>query len=244
MRASTAFLVGVGTVGLAISGGLGGGLLIGNMMSTSPPKHAAEAAPVERSKSSPPPMPAASALPYAAATLAFTDPSIDGSAQQADQQADNAATSSPAVSAATAVPGDLKTRLSGGAAARQPTQEAQQAPPAKQPSAPEDAYAKARDSNLKHAADKRHAERAQRWTDRRRHDEDQNSDQQARDDRDSVDGPSRYSYTYSDRRYRDDRSGRYRDAERGDGGDGAPPHYVDEAPRFDVPRLRPFGPDD
>ena len=40
MQASAAFLVGVGTVGMAIMGGLGGGLLVGNMMSPNPPKHA------------------------------------------------------------------------------------------------------------------------------------------------------------------------------------------------------------
>jgi hypothetical protein len=243
MRASTAFLVGVGTVGLAIIGGLGGGLLIGNMMSPSAPRHAAEAARVAQPKPSPA-MPAASALPFAAATLAFTDPSIDGSTHQANHQADNNTTSSPAVSVAAAVASDQETKLSGSAAARQPTQEAQQAPSTKQPSVPEDAYGKARDSDLKHAADKRRAERAQRWADRRRHDEDQNSDQQARDVRDSSNGPPRYSYTYSDRGYRDDRSGRYRDAERGDGDDRAPPRYVDEAPRFDVPRFQLFGPDD
>jgi hypothetical protein len=206
MRASTAFLVGVGTVGLAITGGLGGGLLIGNMMSPSPPQRTAEAAPLEQPRS-PPPMPGASALPYAAATLAFTDPSIDGRPPQADQQADNSTTSSPRPTVSGAAPANPRAKPSDSASARQPTQEAQQAPSAKQPSTPDDSYAKAGDSDLKHAADKRRAERAQRWADRHRH-------------------------------------GRYRDAERGDSDDRAPPYYVDEPQRFGVPRVELFGPDD
>jgi hypothetical protein len=228
MRASTAFFVGIGTLGLAIAGGLGGGLVIGNMMSQSPPKHAAEAARLER-PTQPQPLPSASALPYTAAALAFTDPSIDGSAPPADQRADSSAASPPPVKAATG---------------NQPASEAQQAAPPKQAAAPEDAYAKARYSDVKHPADKRRAERAQRFSDRHRGDQDQSSDQQAGDDRNSYgsDRPSYFSYNHSDHRYRDDRSSRYRDAGRGD--DRAPPYYVDEAPRFGFPRIQPFGSDD
>ena len=245
MRASTAFLVGVGTVGLAIAGGLGGGLMIADMMSPSPPQHETETARLKH-LASPQPMPAASALSYAAATLAFTDPSIDGSAPPAGQRADSGSASLPPASVAAAMPSEQETKPADSVPVRPSTQEAQQAPPAKQATAPEDAYAKARDSDLKHAADRRRAERAQRWADRYRRDQDQNrsSEQQTRDDRNSSDGPARYSYTYSDRRYRDGRSDRYRDAERGAGDDRALPYYVDQAPRFDLPRIQLFGPDD
>ena len=168
MRASTAFLVGVGTVGLALAGGLGGGLVIGNMMSPPPPKHAAAAARAARpDRPAPQPMPAASALPYAAATLAFTDPLVDGSPPPGDQQADSGNAPLPPASVAAAAPSDPP---ADGAAARQPTQEPQQGPSAKQNSAADAAYAKARDSDLRHEAYKRRVERARRWAGRRDHD--------------------------------------------------------------------------
>jgi hypothetical protein len=212
MRASTAFLVGVGTVGLAIAGGLGGGLVIGNMMSPVPLKHATETALIVR-PTSPQPMPAASALPYTAATLAFSDPSIDGSAPPAEQRADNSA-SSPPPPAAVVVPNDQATKPAS-AAATQPGRDAQQGMPAKQASTPEDAYAKAHDSDLKHAADGRHVGRAQRWANRHRRDRDENPD-----------GDWSYSGNYSDRQYRDNR------------------YDYDQAPRFGLSRGRLFGPDD
>jgi hypothetical protein len=212
------------------------------MMSPSPPQHAAEAAQPER-PTPPPPMPAASALHYAAATLAFADPSIDGSTP-ASGQVVGRTTSAPPAPVAAVPSGQQEAKPSDSAAARQPTQEAQQAPSAKQPSAAADAYAKARDSDLKHTADKRRSARAQRWADRHRRDADQDSDdasQQARDDRNS-DGAPRYSYDYSDRRYRDQRSSRYREPVGGD--DRAAPYDVDEAPSFGIPRIQLFGPDD
>jgi hypothetical protein len=211
MGASTAFLVGVGTVGLAIAGGLGGGLLIGNMMSPSAPKHAAEAAQIER-PGSPQPMPAATALPYAAATLAFSDPSIDGSAPPADHRVDSSASSPPPT--AVVAPNDQATKPAA-AAAVQPAQDMQQSMPAKQASTPEDAYAKAHDFDLKHAADRRHVARAQRWANRHRRDEDENPG-----------GGWSYSGDYSDRRYRDNRYDYY------------------QAPRSGFSRGQLFGPDD
>jgi len=248
MRASTAFFAGIGTVGLAITGGLGGGLMIGNMMNPSPPKHAAEAAQTER-PTSPQPRAAASGLPYVAGTLAFTDPALNGKAPPTDQKADGSKASSPPP-VATVASGEQAPKPPPHPAAGLPTQEAQQAPSAKQASAPEDAYAKAHDTDLKRAVDKRRAERAQRRSYDQAQDQDQYQnqksnkyyDQQARDDRDRGNGAADYSYDYSSRVYRDDSRGRYRDAERDD--DRAPPYYADEAPRFDFPRIQLFGPDD
>jgi type IV secretory pathway VirB10-like protein len=259
MRASTAFFVGMATVALAIVGGLGGGLLIGDIMSPSPPQRTAAVTQRERPQS--PPLPAAGALPYTAATLAFTDPSLNGREPPPDQHAASSPAPPPAGSVSAAAPGEP----SDNAAAPQPTQKAQQAPSAKQTSAPEDAFAKAHDADLKHAADKRRAERAQRWADRHRRDQDQdqsqNIDQQARDDHngdrdgDRTAGSSKYSgrysdnggnysdNSYSDRRYRDNDSRRYyRDADRDDV--PPPPYAVDEGPRFAFPRIQLFGPDD
>jgi hypothetical protein len=217
MRASTAFFVGVGTVGLAITGGLGGGFLVGNMMSPPPPKHAAEAAPLDRPAAAAQLMPASGALPYAAATLAFIDPSIDGSAPAANAHADNSGASPPTQSTTVAA-SDQAAKPADHADARQQTQDPQQAAGAEPASAPQDAYAKAGDSDVKHAAPKGRAERAQRWAHRHRHERDRNTDRQARDDGDG----SYYSYNYSDRR--------------------TPRYYTDQAPRFGFPRM--FGPDD
>jgi hypothetical protein len=232
MRASTAFFVGIGTVGLAIMAGLGGGLLVGNMMSPLPPKHAAAAARVEQ-PTRPQPMSAASALAYTAATLAFTDPAIDGNAPPAGEQV-NAASSSAAT--AGVAQNDQAAKPTDGAAA-QPTQDARPITAAPQASAPEDAYAKARDSDLKHEAEKRRADRTRRFSDRHLREDNQSFDQQARDDRngDAGDRPSSYSYYHSDRRYRG--------ATRG-GDDREPRYYVDEAPRYGFPRIQLFGPDD
>ena len=171
MRASTAFLVGIGTVGVAIVGGLGGGLLIADAMNPDPPKHRSEAAQLERR--TPDAMSAAAALPYAAATLAFTDSSIDGSARTASQQA-NANPSSALTRSVTSTPKDTTPKSSQAAPAKQPAQDVQQAPSAMPPSAPEDANAKASDADLKRAAEKRRAERAQRWANRHRREDNQN----------------------------------------------------------------------
>jgi hypothetical protein len=259
MRASTAFFVGMGTVGLAIVGGLGGGLMIGNMMSPAPAKHGSEAARAE--PRTPPPMSSGSAFPYTAATLAFTDPSIDRKATSTDHRTDGGAPPAPAAEAAASTEAPAAQALKPADHTQQPTQEMQQAPSAKQVTAPEDAYAKARDSDVKHAADKRRAERAQRWAGRHNYDhardQDQardqyqddgqrpngNSDQQARDDRNDDRGPANYSYSHSGRVYRDDGRGRYRAAERDDD-DRGPHYFVDERPRFGFPGIQLFGPDD
>ena len=71
--------------------------------------------------------------------------------------------------------------------------------------------------------------------------QDQLADQQARDDRGNR--PADESYTYADRRYRDDGSDRGRDVVPDDDA-RAPAYYVDDAPRFSVPRVQIFGPDD
>jgi hypothetical protein len=225
MSASTAFLVGAGTVAVAIAGGLGGGLLIADMMSPSSPKHLTEAAALEQ-RTAPPPMPASNALPYTAATLAFTDPSIDGSAPPARGQADDTAQAnnggvSPSTRSTTVTANDQAAKPADHADAGQQAPEPQQGPAAKPASTPEDAYAKAADTDLKHAAAKDRAERARRWAYRHRS---EHADQQARDDQygDRSDGGSYYPYNYSYQRYR------------------APRYY--EAPRYGSSRM--FGPDD
>jgi len=183
MRASTAFFVGIGTVCLAITGGLVGGLVIGNIMSPPAPKHAAESA---RPKQPMQPQPTATPLPNTGSTLAVTGPATNGKPTPTDQKADSPVRPAPpaATVSKAAASAEEPSKPADHAAARQPTQEDQkpapakpEAAPAKQANAPDDAYAKARNSDLKQRADRRRAERAQRWAERHGHGRDQNQEQ-------------------------------------------------------------------
>jgi len=192
MRASIAFFAGAGTVVAAIAVGVGGGLVMGNIMSPHPVKH--QATRLEQRMSSQPlppsnqvdqPQEAQAPLPYIAASLAAsgaTDavaptapnpapPQGQASRTQASHPAPQASQPpAPAQSAGTAGSTNTAAKPADG----QP-----------QPSSPYDAYAKAHDADLKRADDKRRAERRQQWMARRQqqHDQDQrNSDDQGWND--------------------------------------------------------------
>ncbi len=192
MRASTAFFAGIGTVVVAIAAGLSGGLLIANMMNAKLPREAVAAAPIER-RAVPDQMPVSGGVRYAAATLAFTDPSVDRAGVPDAKNADGNNATPPAPHAAEATASNDP--APGSADAAKPAPQSSQVPATdKQVSAPDDANAKARDTDLKRAVEKRRAERAQRWAERRRRREQQNNfNSQARDDSD---------WNYPDRRYR------------------------------------------
>src|SRR6185369_3129820 len=89
MRVSTAYFVGAGTVVVAIAAGLGGGLLLGNIMSPQQPKHpSSEVARLEQ-RAAPQPIPAMAGasqpVPYTAAPqIANT---VSEQASQRSQQA-------------------------------------------------------------------------------------------------------------------------------------------------------------
>ena len=73
MRAATAYFAGVGTVAVAIVAGLGGGLLLGDIMSPRQPKHpSSEVARLEQQRSASQPIPAMNVasqpVPYVGAT--------------------------------------------------------------------------------------------------------------------------------------------------------------------------------
>jgi len=249
MRASTAFLAGIGTVGVAIAGGLGGGLWIANMMNPHASKYGLEAATFDRQA-----LPASAALPYVGATLAFMAPGVDGRAPARDQRADsgNAAPRPAEAKAST----DQPARSADAGAVKQPSQDARTpaTAAAKPASPPEDAYAKAGDSDLKHQADRRHAERAQRWANRHRRDQPNQQSQQDQDNSDQQastdsEGNSRnnsggkYSQRHSYRGYRESRP-RYRDAERWYPDDREQRYYAEDPPPVDLPQVRLLGPDD
>ena len=72
MRAATAYLAGVGTVAVAIAGGLGGGLLLGDIMSPQQPKYPSSEVTRLEQRASPQPIQMANGatqpVPYMTAT--------------------------------------------------------------------------------------------------------------------------------------------------------------------------------
>jgi hypothetical protein len=165
MRISMAYFAGVGTVVVAIAAGLGGGLLIANVVSPQSPK--TEMTKLERRMSSQP-IPVANApaepVPYLAPTQPPQTLQIE------------AANSAPAAAQPTAVT-DTAARPPEAPASQPP---AAQAATGEQTAEPENAFAKARDADLKRAAAKRKVERhQQQWADRRRYQ--QRRDQEPQD---------------------------------------------------------------
>jgi hypothetical protein len=173
MRTSTAYFVGAGTVIVAIVAGLGGGLLIANIVSPNPAKQGTEVSLMERRKASEPvPVKVGPSEPvqYLAA------PSLPAPAAAAPVPAQPAPQTEAVNSAPSAVP-------SAAVAAAAPA--AQPAPPAAEPSAAAvqeprrassgDAFAKAQQADIKRTADvkrmverrKLERERRQQWADKR-----------------------------------------------------------------------------
>jgi hypothetical protein len=197
MRSSTAFFAGVGTVFVAIAAGLGGGLTIGNVMSPQTlqygklDRRAASDSPSTKDPMVP--------VPYLAATKASSNAAVVVSpAEQKPAQPpqNEAANSSPPASSPPAMPAtpqanvtasneraskqaeaaqpDVSKSSEGAAAAKPSVATVQPVVAHEQVSAPDDAYAKARDADLKRDADQKRAERRkaerrqQQWADRRR----------------------------------------------------------------------------
>jgi hypothetical protein len=177
MRTTTAFFAGIGTVIAAIAAGLGGGLLLGDIMSPQAPKHPSSEVTRLEQRSSQPPISAMNSasqpVPYlatsqVAATIA--EPTAQPQAEAPSQpQQPTAQPQQAAVQPQQAVaqPADAKPAPS----ATQPVA-ATEPPVAKERAAPEDSFAKARDSDLKREArraeDRRKAERRQQWAEKRR----------------------------------------------------------------------------
>jgi hypothetical protein len=170
MRTSTAYFVGAGTVIVAIVAGLGGGLLIANMVSPKPAKQGTELTRLEQRMSREPIQ--ASAKPsepvqYLAAPSLLAPSSADAAAPVQAAPPTDTSNSTPAAVPPAAV------------AAAQP------APPAAEPATPVaqeprraasgDAFAKAQEADIKRAAEvkrmvekrKLERERRQQWADKR-----------------------------------------------------------------------------
>ncbi|MBR0719179.1 hypothetical protein [Bradyrhizobium liaoningense] len=146
MRASTAYFVGAGTIVAAIAIGLGGGLIAGNIMHPVTPKQGPDTAKYERRAE--PVVAAATASGPSEHVRYLTGSQVFGAVfappAHAESQTKTASTEPPAPAA-----NDART--------------------ANAAYAPENAYAKASESDTKRAAqERRRAERQQHWAERRR----------------------------------------------------------------------------
>lgn len=168
MRVSTAYFAGVGTVAVAIAAGLGGGLLLGDLMSPQQPKHPSSEVTRLEQRAAPQPIPAMAGtsqpVPYTAATPitnAVGEPAAPPQ-QPAPQQAQ------PKVQEVSTKPAEPAKSQPERSAAVQPVT-TQPSVSAEQHAAPEESFARARDADLKRRADdRRKAERRQQWADKRK----------------------------------------------------------------------------
>jgi hypothetical protein len=189
MRISTAYFVGAGTVIAAIVVGLGGGLLMANIVNPHSSNHGTEMTKLEQRMSARPiPVIASPSepVPYLASTQpAATNPVVVAPAAQAQPeqgrqtQAVNTAsppqqpTEATAARDTTASPSAASTSSPSSAPAAQPVAREQAA-------LPQDAVARARDADTKRVVvDKRRYDRRQQWAEKRRYQPRQ--DQELRD---------------------------------------------------------------
>jgi len=172
MRATMAYFAGVGTVVVAVAAGLGGGLLISNIVSPHEPK--TETSKLEQRMSSKP-IPVSNAPSEPVSYLAATTPVAPGSSAAATA----APQTGPAAAASTpAPPAEAQGSASAPVAASVPqtVPPVAQAANSEQVKAPENAVARASDADVRREArrearrleQKRRAERRQQWADRRR----------------------------------------------------------------------------
>ena len=165
MRASTAYFAGAGTVVMAIVAGVGGGLLIADIVSPKSPKQGTEMTRLERRMSPEPiqaaPGPSEPVQYLAAPQLSALGAAVAAAPAQAQTEAGNSqlAGAQPAETAAAAQPD---------APAPQAATPAAQPVAHEQAAAPENALAKARDAEMKRAVEKRKLERRQQWVEKRR----------------------------------------------------------------------------
>jgi hypothetical protein len=188
MRASTAYFVGAGTIIAAIAIGLGGGIVAGNIMNPVAPKQGPDTSKMaQRTEAAA--TPATTNAPservqYLTGSQAF------GTMVAAPAEAKSEAAKSEAAKSEAARPDTQITQANAEPPAPQPSQAAAVEPPKPAPlpapqvakhaeqqastepsSSPDNAYAKARDSDVKRAAsERRRTERRERWAERRHYD--------------------------------------------------------------------------
>jgi hypothetical protein len=172
MRASMAYFAGAGTVLAAIVGGVGGGLLIADIVSPKTPKQ--ELSRLERHVAQQP-IPAATTPSEPVPYLSAPQPSAPGTTVAAAQEQPQPQTQT-AATAPPAQPADASQAKQAESPAKQAEAPAPKpAAPVAQPvvhelnAVPDDALAKARGGEVRRAEANRKFERRQQWTDRRRY---------------------------------------------------------------------------
>jgi len=174
MRASTAYFVGAGTIVAAITIGLGGGIVAGNIMNPIAPKQGPDTSKIAQRAGAA--APAATNAPSERVQY-LTGSQVFGAVAAAPAQAQGEAKPDAGKTPANAAPA-LQTaaveppkELPKPASAPEATKPAEQQASTEPASSPDNAYAKARDPDLKRAAsERRRAERHERWAERRRYD--------------------------------------------------------------------------
>jgi hypothetical protein len=191
MRASTAYFVGAGTIVAAIAIGLGGGIVAGNIMNPVSPKQGPDTSKIaQRADAKPATTEAPSErLQYLTGSQAFG--AMVAAPAQAQAKSDAKAESKPEAKSEAVKPDTQTTQANAEQPAQQPSQaaavvEPPKPPPASPPqvakpaerqastepsSSSDNAYAKARDSDVKRAtSERRRTERRERWAERRHYD--------------------------------------------------------------------------
>jgi hypothetical protein len=183
MRAATAYFASVGTVAVAIAAGLGGGLVLGNIMSPQQPKYpSSEVTRLEQRNPQQPIQAANGAQPASlvpapqAASAVVEQPGPAQPPQQAAlQQAASQPQAQPRLQRASIQPAEPPRQSERSATTSQPVAAVQSPQPAEQSApraAPEDSFARAREADMRREArraeDRRKVERRQQWADRRK----------------------------------------------------------------------------
>jgi hypothetical protein len=241
MRASTAYFVGAGTIVAAIAIGLGGGIVAGNIMNPVSPKQGPDTSKIaQRADAKPATTEAPSErLQYLTGSQAF-GAMVAAPAQaeaKSDAKAEPKSEAKPEAKSEAVKPDTQTTQANAEQPAQQPSQaaavEPSKPPPASPPqvakpaerqastepsSSSDNAYAKARDSDVKRAtSERRRTERRERWAERRYYESREPRGMRDRTDWDDV-----------ARNIREDSDAR----------------DVSSRPRGGVPQIRLFGIDD
>lgn len=181
MRASTAYFVGAGSIVAAIAIGLGGGIVAGNIMHPTAPKQGPDTSKMaQRAEAAAPVMTNAPSerVQYLTGSQSFgamiaapaqaqseAKPEAKPDVQSTQASAEGAAPPPPQTNAAVEPPKPVP------ASPPQATKPVEQQTSTEPASSPDNAYAKARNSDVKRAAsERRRAERHERWAERRRYD--------------------------------------------------------------------------
>ena len=202
MRASTAYFVGAGTIVAAIAIGLGGGIVAGNIMNPIAPKQGPDTGKMaQRAEAAAKPVMTnapSERVQYIAGSQTFG--AVIAAPAQARDDAGPEAKPETQTTQANAQPSaePPAPQPSQQAAAVEPPKPVPAAPPqnakptvqqasTEPPSSPENAYAKARDSDVKRAAsDRRRIDRRERWAERSRYESREQRSMRDRTDWDDV----------------------------------------------------------